>query len=42
MTMIDGQDDPVMPHPAGIERDFFVALEFFNEQPRFGLLCELV
>jgi hypothetical protein len=42
MTLIDGQDYPVVSDPAGIERDFFMALEFFNELPRLGLLREFV
>jgi hypothetical protein len=42
VTVIDGHDDPVVPDPAGIERDFFMALEFFDEQPRLGLLREIV
>ncbi len=42
MTVIDCQDDTVVPDPARIERDFFVALEFFDEQPRLSFLCELV
>jgi hypothetical protein len=42
MSLIDGHDDPVMSYPAGIERDFFMALKFFDEQPRLGFLCELV
>jgi hypothetical protein len=42
MSVIDGQDNPVLADPAGIKRDFFMALEFFYEQPRFSLLGEIV
>lgn len=42
MPVIDGQDNPVSADPAGIERDFFVTLKFFYEQPRLSLLREIV
>jgi len=42
MSVIDGQDNPVLADPVGIKRDFFMTLEFFYEQPRLGLLGEIV